>query len=255
MSFYENLKEIYKDTTQIVHGKDLAGKIVYLLKSLSVVAVCLIYIIEECGLRALISYNIVFKIPQPICVFLSKYIIGIIGAYVVFFLIFNTIIKYVVIEVKTRLKRDMFPAWYTLQDISRTVFYSIILLKMSHDMLLCIQGTDVIYGGNLIVYIYIVLNVLIRFVGKVYLQNANDWYYHTIRYTEFFDLNGKRIAENDKVVYRNQIHNIYNDKGILWLEDYLGKRVTKLEDAVMDVDGQIKVYFYNMGKKREEDKI
>ena len=41
MSFYSNLKEIYKDTTQMIQGKDSAGKIVYLLKTLSFVAVCL----------------------------------------------------------------------------------------------------------------------------------------------------------------------------------------------------------------------
>ena len=42
MSLYNNLKEIYKDTTQIIQGKDSAGKIVYLLKTLSFVVVFLI---------------------------------------------------------------------------------------------------------------------------------------------------------------------------------------------------------------------
>lgn len=253
MSFYESLKEMYKDTTQIVHGKDLAGKIVYLLKLLSVVAVCSIYLIEECGLRTLISYNIVFIMPQPICAFLSKYIINIIVAYIVYFLFFNTIIKIIVVEVKTRLKKDMFPEWFTLQDILRTVFYSIILLKMSHDMLLCIQGNDVIYGDNLIVYAYIILNVLIRFIGKVHIQNSNMWYYHTMEYTKFFDSDGKRIAEDDDVVYRNQIYQLYREKRTWMLIDDSGREVAKLEDAVRDVEGKIKVCLIDMGKRKEDE--
>lgn len=32
MSAYSSLKEMYKDTTQIIQGKDTAGKTVYLLK-------------------------------------------------------------------------------------------------------------------------------------------------------------------------------------------------------------------------------
>ena len=71
MSFYSNLKEIYKDTTQMIQGKDSAGKIVYLLKMLSFVAVCLLYLMEKCGLKAMISYNADMGIglPQEICDF------------------------------------------------------------------------------------------------------------------------------------------------------------------------------------------
>ena len=36
MSAYSSLKEMYKDTTQIIQGKDTAGKTVYLLKQFCV---------------------------------------------------------------------------------------------------------------------------------------------------------------------------------------------------------------------------
>lgn len=41
MSAYSSLKEMYKDTTQIIQGKDTAGKTVYLLKQFCFFAVCL----------------------------------------------------------------------------------------------------------------------------------------------------------------------------------------------------------------------
>ena len=44
MSAYSSLKEMYKDTTQIIQGKDTAGKTVYLLKQFCFFAVCLLYL-------------------------------------------------------------------------------------------------------------------------------------------------------------------------------------------------------------------
>ena len=66
MSAYSSLKEMYKDTTQIIQGKDTAGKTVYLLKQFCFFAVCLLYLIEKCGFREVIlSYvNIEITLPQ-----------------------------------------------------------------------------------------------------------------------------------------------------------------------------------------------
>ena len=68
MSAYSSLKEMYKDTTQIIQGKDTAGKTVYLLKQFCFFAVCLLYLIEKCGFREVIlSYvNIEITLPQII---------------------------------------------------------------------------------------------------------------------------------------------------------------------------------------------
>lgn len=76
MSAYSSLKEMYKDTTQIIQGKDTAGKTVYLLKQFCFFAVCLLYLIEKCGFREVIlSYvNIEITLPQIICDFLTIYL-------------------------------------------------------------------------------------------------------------------------------------------------------------------------------------
>ena len=108
-------------------------------------------------------------------------------------------------------------------------------------------------GGNLWVYAFVTIGALFRFISKLYKQNENRWYYNTIRYTNFFDSDGKRIAKDDSVVYRNKIYEIYNDKGTWYLSDsHIGTDI-KLEDAVMDNEGKIKVYFFNMGRRKEDD--
>ena len=88
MSAYSSLKEMYKDTTQIIQGKDTAGKTVYLLKQFCFFAVCLLYLIEKCGFREVIlSYvNIEITLPQIICDFLTIYLYKIIYVFLTIFL-------------------------------------------------------------------------------------------------------------------------------------------------------------------------
>lgn len=258
MSFYSNLKEIYKDTTQMIQGKDSAGKIMYLLKTLSFVSVCLLYLMEKCGLKAMISYNadIGIGLSKEICDFLSMHnMFRIIGAYFIYFLVCKPIIKIIVVEMKTRWNKDIFPVWLTAEDVFEIFFHSTILLKIVQDILQYIKGKKVMQSENLWIYAFVVIGALFRFISKLYMQNKNKWYYNTIRYTSFFDSDGKRIAKDDSVVYRNKIYEIYNDKGTWYLSDsHMGTDI-KLEDAVMDNEGKIKVYFFNMGRRKEDDKI
>lgn len=257
MSFYNNLKEIYKDTTQMVQGKDLVGKIVYLLKILSFVIVCLLYLMEKCGLKAMISFNanIEIGLSQEICDFLSIYIFKIIGAYFIYFFILKSIIKIISVELKARWDKDIFPLWYTVEDIFEIFFHSTILLKVVQETLQCIKGENVMQGESLLIYAFIVIGALFRFVSKIYMQNENRWYYNTIRYTDYFDSDGKRIAEEDRVVYRNKIYGLYNEKGTWYLLDsHVGTDI-KLENAVMDTEGKIKVYFFSMGRRNENDEV
>ena len=110
-------------------------------------------------------------------------------------------------------------------------------------------------GENLWIYAFVAISALFRFIGKLYNQNENRWYYNTIRYTNFFDSDGKRIAKDDSVVYRNKIYEIYNDKGTWYLSDSRIGADIKLEDAVMDNEGKIRVYFFSMGRRNESEKV
>ena len=95
MSFYSNLKDICIDATQLMQEKDSAGKIVYLLKKLSFVVLCLLYLIDKCGFRAIISCNIDVKIglPQEMSDFLSIHnMLIFIGAYFIYFLLYMVFI-------------------------------------------------------------------------------------------------------------------------------------------------------------------
>lgn len=249
MSIYSNLKEIYKDTTQFVQGKDSAGKMVYLLKTLSFVAVCLLYLLEKCGVKAMISYNvnIWIRLPQEICDFLSLYnLFRIIAIYFIYFLVCKPIIKIIAVEKTLRVEKAIFPVWYTLEEVFEIFFHSTILLKIVQDILQCINGKDVMQGENLLIYAFVAIGALVRFISKLYMQNENRWHYNTIPYTDYFDSDGRRIAKGDRVVYRNKIYKLYNDEGTWYLLDSDIRTDIKLENAVMDNEGKIKVYFISM---------
>ena len=137
MSAYSSLKEMYKDTTQIIQGKDTAGKTVYLLKQFCFFAVCLLYLIEKCGFREVIlSYvNIEIMLPQIICDFLTIYLYKIIILYIAFYIIIKPLGLVIISEIKSRIKKDTFPIWLTFEDIVEIFFYSIVLLKLVQDIL------------------------------------------------------------------------------------------------------------------------
>lgn len=258
MSFYSNLKDICIDATQLMQEKDSSGKIVYLLKKLSFVVLCLLYLIDKCGFRAIISCNIDVKIglPQEMSDFLSIHnMLIFIGAYFIYFLLYIPIIRIIAVKIKTRWDKDIFPVCFTVEDVFEIFFWGTILLKTVQDFLQCLKGNNVMQGMNLWIYVFVAISASLRFISKLYIQNKNRWYHNTIRYTNFLDSDGKRIAKDDSVVYRNRNYEIYNNKGIWYLSDsHIGRNI-KLEDAVMDNEGKLRIYFFNMERRKEDNKV
>ena len=242
---------------QLMQGKGLAGKITYLLKTLSFVFVCLIYLVEKCGIKSMISCNINMEIglQQEVCDFLSLYIFKIIDTYFIYLLVLKLLIRIISVEIKTRWDKDIFPILLTAEDIFEVCFHSIILLKVVQDISQCIRDKNVMQGENMLIYAFVVIGALFRFVSKLYIQNVSSWYYNTIQYTDYFDSDGKRIAKSDRVVYRNKIYELYNNKETWYLSDSHRETNIKLEDAVVDNDGKLKVYFLNMGRRNENNEV
>lgn len=248
MSIYGNLKEAYKDMYKFAQDKDAVWKMVYMLKTFSFFAVCTIYLLEECELRNACSLDIQFKVPEVISSFLSEYTLRALAIFWVYYVVLSPIIKVIVIEIKVQTAVNMFPLWNTAEDILEITVYGIVLMKLFQDMLLCLERVDVMVGNNIIVYVLISAGAVFRFVKRMYIQNANRWCKMDIKYTQFFDSEGKRIAQDDEIVYRNKIYSLCRVNGTWYLSDNDLSEGIKLEDAVTDKGG-LKVYHFNMGKE------
>lgn len=253
MGFYENLKKLYKDARSAIQGKDTAGRIVYLMKQCSFFIMLISYLIDECGFRKMISYDNEIKIPQLLYNFVAVNISKLFIVYFIYYIVIKPVISKIVKEIKVRCEVDMYPLWYTIEDLFEVFFYSSILLIVLQDLLLCINGNEIIWKNNTIVYAFIIIGFMFRTISKLYLQNKKNWYYITMNYTDYFDSNGKRIAQNDKVVYKNKIYKLDKVNGIWYLKDNYTKTDIKLEDAVADKEDNIKIHYYSMGRREEKE--
>ena len=92
------------------------------------------------------------------------------------------------------------------------------------------------------------VSILLTFIVKLYRQNENLSLLISYRYNDYFDSEGKRIAKEDKVIYRNKIYSLYKEEKEWYLVDKTTEKI-KLQEAVIDKEGKIKVYFYGMGER------
>ena len=65
MSIYNTIKEIYNDTSKITGNVNADWKIVGLLKKISIIFVCAIYLLEKCNFKSVltvIKYKFYFQV-------------------------------------------------------------------------------------------------------------------------------------------------------------------------------------------------
>ena len=245
MSIYSNLKELYKDTNDIVNGKNIAWKIIYMLQNISFIIICMICLVDKCKIRTIIPNNIEFGLSQSVCSFLNKYIIIFIAFYLGYLVILNPIIKILYVKLKTEYNKNIIPIWYTIDEIIKILLNIMILIELIQDVILGLNGEYAIQTRNIIIYFYITISVLFTFIVKLYRQNENL----SLLISDYFDSEGKRIAKEDKVIYRNKIYSLYKEEKNWYLVDNNITEKIKLQEAVIDKEGKIKVYFYGMGER------
>lgn len=251
MSKYSDIKEIYKDLNSVTSDSFFASKIVNILLILSLVGVCTIFLFQQGAIRIENSVIQSFVFPEGLHVFLSRYSL----IFFIAFYLLRLILQFVVniICVKTNIK--ILPIWLTIKDIWKVCAYFFILLKVIEDILLCLKGEFVESYKNGLIHFTIIAIVLIRFIHMIWLNNKKLWYYAGVEYTPYFDSEGKRIAKDDEVVYKNRVYRVFDKKGEWFLSKNLCGLMNedeKLEDAVVDERNKVKVCYYGMGEKDEK---
>lgn len=166
-----------------------------------------------------------------------------------YLVILNPIIKILYVKLKTEYNKNIIPIWYTIDEIIKILLNIMILIELIQDVILGLNGEYAIQTRNIIIYFYITISVLFTFIVKLYRQNENLSLLISYRYTDYFDSEGKRIAKEDKVIYRNKIYSLYKEEKNWYLVDNNITEKIKLQEAVIDKEGKIKVYFYGMGRE------
>lgn len=164
-------------------------------------------------------------------------------------MILTPIIKILYVKLKTEYNKNIIPIWYTIDEIIKILLNIMILIELIQDVILGLNGEYAIQTRNIIIYFYITISVLFTFIVKLYRQNEKLSLLISYRYTDYFDSEGKRIAKEDKVIYRNKIYSLYKEEKNWYLVDNNITEKIKLQEAVIDKEGKIKVYFYGMGER------
>lgn len=257
MSLYSNLREVVTDAFKVIEEKDSTRKIIHSLEVISALSVLLIYLTESCNFRSLFTFEMKVGLPIKLEELLPKYcIVGFI-VLCIYSLFLERIIRGIVIHIEVNKKKSLLPIKETIEDIYEIMLYGCIALKVIFDLMLCISGQDVIRDVNRIIFVGIILCSIWNFIFKIYIQKLHSWYYSGIHYTNFFDVDGKRIAEKDNVVYRNKLYSLQRKEDTWYLYDEKVRIPTKeisLEKAVMDSEGKLKVHYWGMGERKIEDK-
>lgn len=140
MSIYSNLKELYKDTNDIVNGKNIAWKIIYMLQNISFIIICMICLVDKCKIRTIILENIEFGISQSVCDFLNKYIVICVIFYFGYLVILTPIIKILYVKLNTEYNKNIIPIWYTIDEIIKILLNIMILIELIQDVILGLNG-------------------------------------------------------------------------------------------------------------------
>lgn len=252
MSLLNNYKDAWKDFKEVLEDRDLAGKVIGIFKMLIFLLVCAVYILERCEVRRLLPFeSINIEVPKEIASFLGKQGINLYVYIGVYFLIVRPVVKTLVIEISVNSKRDFISVWYTCEDVFEITVYGILLFRLVRDGLLCLNGNDVIIEKTICLYLIVIASSIGNFVLLLHVKNKNKRFYMNIKYTDYFDAEGKRIPEEGDVIYKNKIYKTIFCKGIWYLRDNTHAIIQeniKLEDAVNDKEGNLRVHYWGMGE-------
>lgn len=249
MSFFSEAKEIINEVKKIRKGNIVAKNIVDLLKIISFLMVWATFIMQYWK----ISFDInVGALPIFLKKFLDEYIYMFFWLLIIYINVGHELLSYLVIIIQIKFNKKLFPVLNTAEDVFEIGMLFLLLLKLSNNLFLCNRGVDVIKIEIKNIYLVYVIYCFCLFVNWLYIKNKIYWYLINIKYTPYFDYNGDRIAQNDKVIFYGRLYSVH----LLDKEWYLLKsdsRVIRQEillaDAVCDEKGKIRVYEYGMGEK------
>ncbi len=261
MISYSAIKEMVNDAQKITRGSMGARRIVGLLRVFSFLIVFATFVVQYCGFEFGVNVKDLPMFPITLNQLLDKYLFCLFVGLIFYKGILNDFLRYLVINVSIKFEIKLLPIFNTVEDVFEIGTMFILLLRFSGNLLLCLQGVNVIENTDKNMYSIYLIYCFWWFVNWLYIKNKNYWYFVKIKYTPYFDCNGKRISEKDSVIYYGRLYDIclldagaksgYSKKEwyLLKFDSTIAREKILLEEAVRDERGKIKVYEYGMGEK------
>lgn len=267
MNIYSQVKSIISDLQHFRQNKFAAAKILDWLTILSAVIICLTFIFAYEGHLIDINTEKLPIFPVALCQFLDRYTAVLLYMLIFYKIIVKPLANRFLIYVCVKCEKNLMPFFDTVDNILEIYVFFILAFKLTRNLLLCLEGTNEIIESDKSIYIICAIWFTLVFFYWLYEGNRDSWDLIGRKYTPYYDYDGKRIAEDDRVVYYNRlyyVHFLEVEKGSLSEEGgthfnkrewYLSKdnssiihKEILLEEAVRDEKGKIKVHEFGMGE-------
>lgn len=263
LSIFNEIKSMLKIGNEFEKDDFAINKLARILRNISAILVLILLFIHYYDF--LQQYHIE-RIPlfgDGVRNVLHKYTFVLLIAGIVFDVFSTPLFTPIIIYLDSKCKIKLLPIWNTIEDLLEICISGIMVLFSVNSWIEFYHGNNVLITENRRVYGIIVIYFILGFINWIYVKNSTWWYYHEISYTNYFDINGNRIAEDDRVIYYSKLFKIervnvkeaenpLNSKNKLCLVENPHGIITHnilLEDAVKDEKGNIKVYEFGMGEK------
>ena len=196
----------------------------------------------------------------PFKAFLDRYSFQLIVVLLLYYL-FRGVLWRGVNFVSGKMELNLLPLLNTIEELYEVFVIAIITLFFIDELIESLHGIVIFTRTNRYIFITFIAFSVLRLTYSMYTKNSTYWYYTNKKYTQFFDVDGKRISRDDKVVYNQKIYQVFSIKHedfenrfepIEWcLAEYsvsILKKVISLEEAVKDEKGHLKIYKFGMGE-------
>lgn len=245
---------------ELASDNNAVNKLAYLLRKISVIIVFIVLLSQCWDFSYYVDGKMIPPLRDDVSLFLHKYTFGLFLAWIIYDVV-DTGIYCVLILLELKFKVVLIPLWDTITNTIK-LLASCDLLLYSFDLVIeSCNGNDILIKDNEI-YWLTTLYLAYVFVNWVYNKHKHKQRLRNTSYTDYFDMDGNRIANEDKVIYNGKLYEIFctsdlakikafPSKNGIWLVDKISRLTTiSLEDAAKDEKGKLKVYRPGMGERK-----
>lgn len=208
MSVFSELRSIYINGKEFSKDKYAINNLTSIMRNISSILILIVLILHYWGFM---QYFNIPKIPLFEVRFrevLHKYTFMSLIVWIVFDFLTIPLFSKIIIRLETKCKARLLPLWNTIEDLLKISSAGLMMLFSVNILIEFSNGYNVLTRENQNVYGLIILYFILGIINWIYIKNSNRWYYLEKAYTDYFDVNGNRIAEDDMVIYYGKLYEI-----------------------------------------------
>ena len=257
MSVIESGKEVIDRITQLSKEEYAIGKISRFLRLVATIILISVWINDRMNIGIPFNKMDLNLWNKDIRFLIDSHYYFIVIFWIVYKIIISNFFRALCIKFDRSEGVKSLPVLFTLDDFvdfGCSLFFCIFAFNQ------IIERNNNIVGGDETINILAGMYLLGIFINWLYRKNSNNWYYIRREYTDFYDINNKRIPKDAYVIYYGKRYRL------IWSGDIVGvkqeeqrkewilsswddKKGILLEEAAKNREGNLTIDTWKIGEK------